>query len=196
MHYLQPDYILAREGDMRHLKGIGFCWLQCHDYDHQAVVATIQAGKQGKRWLKAYRRKQQEFLLQLPPQELRDDLTTAFIALQAAYEDPEAAKQHWHDWVSDKTWLLIKQHTSLRQAGQLHWCVSQCMQHTMYTLLKVDRTAHMVQVGKSIVADLAEGNVHEAFCHLKRWYRAATETQAQKCFQTMEKQTEEHVVLY
>ncbi len=26
LHYLQPDYILGREGDMRQLKGIGFWW--------------------------------------------------------------------------------------------------------------------------------------------------------------------------
>jgi hypothetical protein len=121
---------------------------------------------------------------------------TAFIALQATCEDPEAVKRHWHDWVSDKTWLLIKQHTSLRRAGQLRPCIGQHMQCTMYTLLKVDRTARTAQVGKLIVADLAEGNVHEAFHHLKWWYRAATETQAQPCFQTKEKQTAERVDLY
>jgi hypothetical protein len=26
LHYLQPDYILAREGDLRQLKGVGFQW--------------------------------------------------------------------------------------------------------------------------------------------------------------------------
>ncbi len=56
--------------------------------------------------------------------------------------------------------------------------------------------AHMSQVGKSIIPDLAKGNVHKAFCHLKGWYRAATETQAWPCFHTMEKQTAEHVDLY
>jgi hypothetical protein len=52
------------------------------------------------------------------------------------------------------------------------------------------------QVGESIVADLAEGNVHEVFCHLKGWYWAATETQARPCFQTMEKQKAERIDLY
>jgi hypothetical protein len=88
---------------MRQLKGVRFWWPQCHDSDHQAVVATIQAGKRGKRRLKAYRRKRQEFLLQLPPQELHDDLMTAFVVLQATCKDPEAAKQHWHNWVSDES---------------------------------------------------------------------------------------------
>jgi hypothetical protein len=37
------------------------------------------------------------------------------------------------------------------------------MQHAIYVLLKVDHTARMAQVGKSIVTNLAVGNVHEAF---------------------------------
>ncbi len=40
------------------------------------------------------------------------------------------------------------------------------------------------------------GNVHEAFCHLKGWYRAASNTQAKPCHQTMEHQTTEQVSLY
>jgi hypothetical protein len=102
---MQPDYILAKEGDMWQLKGVGFRWPRCHDSDHRVAVATIQVGKQGKRRLKAYRRKWQELPLQLPPQELQDDLTTTFVVLQATCKDPVAAKRHWRDWVSDKTWL-------------------------------------------------------------------------------------------
>jgi hypothetical protein len=167
MHYSQPDYFLSREGDMWHLKGVRFWWPQCHDSDHQAIVGTIQVGKREKRQLKVYwRRKWQEFPLQLPPQELRDE-TTAFIALQATCKDPEEVKRHWLNWVSDETWLLIKQRTSLRWAGWLRRCVGQRMQRAIYALLKVDRTACTAQVGKPIVANLAEGNVHEAFRHLK-----------------------------
>jgi hypothetical protein len=69
------------------------------------------------------------------------------------------------------------------------------MQCTIYTLLKVDRTARMVQVGESIVANLAKSKVHKAFCHLKGWYQVATETQARPCFQTMEKQMAERIDL-
>jgi hypothetical protein len=181
---------------MRQLKGIRFWWPRCHNFDHQAIVATIQAGKWGKRRLKAYWRKQQKISLQLPPQELRDDMTAAFVALQATCKDPEAAKRHWRNWVSDKMRLLIKWRTSLRWAGWLRWCIGQHMQCAIDALLKVDRTAHMVQVGKSINANLTKGNVHEAFCHLKGWYWLAMETQARPCFQTMEKQTAERVDLY
>jgi hypothetical protein len=38
--------------------------------------------------------------------------------------------------------------------------------------------------------------VHEAFRHLKGWYREASDTQAEPCFQTMERQTLERVELY
>jgi hypothetical protein len=178
------------------LKGVRFWWPQYHDSDHQAGVATIQTGKWGKRRLKAYWRKQQEFLLQLPPQELWDDLMTAFVALQATCKDLGAAKRHLRDWMSDKMWLLIKRRTSLCRAGRLRWCVGQRMQRAIYALLKVDHTACMVQVGESIVAGLTKGNVHEAFHHLKGWYQAAMETQARPCFQTMERQTVECVDLY
>jgi hypothetical protein len=115
-------------------------------------------------------------LLQLPPQELWDDLMAAFVAMQATCEDLKAAKQHWRDWVSDKTWLLIKRCTSLCQASQLRWCIGQRMQRAIHASLKVGRTAHTVQVGKSIIADLAKGNVLKGFCRLKGWYWAATET--------------------
>jgi hypothetical protein len=41
MHHSQPDYILAREGNMRQFRGVRFWWRRYHDLDHQAVVATI-----------------------------------------------------------------------------------------------------------------------------------------------------------
>jgi hypothetical protein len=81
--------------------------------------------------------------MQLPPQELQDDLTTAFAALQATCVEPEAVKRHWPDWVSADMWLLIKQGTSLRRAGQLGWCIGQCIKRTIYAVLKMDRTARM-----------------------------------------------------
>jgi hypothetical protein len=120
--------------------------------------------------------------MQLPPKELRDNLTTAFAALQATCKEAKVVKQHGHDWVSEGTWLLIKQHTSLRWVGRLRSCVGQCMQCAIHAALKVDCTALTAQVSDSIVADLDEGNVHKTFCHLKGWYRVATETQARPCF--------------
>ncbi len=70
---------------------------------------------------------------------------------------------HWRDWMSNSTWLLIKQRTLLRRGGQPRRSEGQRMQRAIHAALKRDRAAHTAQVGKSIVAELAKGNVHEAF---------------------------------
>jgi hypothetical protein len=51
-------------------------------------------------------------------------------------------------------------------------------------------------IGKAIKAELEKGDVQEAFRLLKGWYRAALETMACPCPQTMAGQTEERVELY
>jgi hypothetical protein len=70
------------------------------------------------------------------------------------------------------------------------------MQRAIHAALKVDHTVCTAQVSYSIVADLAMGNVHEAFHHLKGWYRVAMETQARPCFQNIKRLTAECVNLY
>jgi hypothetical protein len=47
-----------------------------------------------------------------------------------------------------------------------------------------------------IEAKLGGGNVQESFCHLKGWYRAASETTTRPCPQTMAKPMAERVNLY
>jgi hypothetical protein len=66
------------------------------------------------------------------------------------------------------------------------------MQRKIHSALQVDRAAHTSQAGDSIITELAEGNGHGPFHHLKVWYGMATETHARPCFQTMEKQMIEH----
>ncbi len=51
MHYLQPDYIFARERDVRRFRNVGFRWPRYHDSDHRAVIGTICTGR---RRLKEY----------------------------------------------------------------------------------------------------------------------------------------------
>ena len=75
---------------------------------------------------------------------------------------------HWRDWMSDSTWAMMKQRTSLRRAGQLRRAEGQCMQRAIHAALKRDRAPHTAQVGKLIDTDLAEGNIHEAFRHLNQ----------------------------
>ncbi len=47
-----------------------------------------------------------------------------------------------------------------------------------------------------IESEISGGNVQEALCNLKGWYRAASETQTKLCYHTMERQTLEWVDLY
>jgi hypothetical protein len=62
--------------------------------------------------------------------------------------------------------------------------------------LQKDWTDRTAKVGAAVEAELARGNVQEAFCHLKGWYRAATEMQAKPCYHTMECQTLKQVDLH
>jgi hypothetical protein len=70
------------------------------------------------------------------------------------------------------------------------------MKREIHAALKEDKRRLTVEVGEKIVAELGEGNVQEAFRHLKGWYRKAAETQAKPCHQTMEPQTDKRVELY
>jgi len=123
-------------------------------------------------------------------------MTHAFKKLKAACKEPEKTKAHWRNWMSDSTWAMIKQRTLLRWAGQLRQAEGQRMQRAIHVVLKTDRAARTAQVGELIVTELAKGNVHKAFWHLKGWYRNASETQAKPCFHTMERQMLEHAELY
>jgi hypothetical protein len=53
----------------------------------------------------------------------------------------------------------------------------------------------MSYVSTMIKSELTGGNVQEAFCHLKGWYRAASKTQAKPCYQMLERQTSERINL-
>jgi hypothetical protein len=145
---------MLRDRDCRRLVKVGFRWPRYHDSDPQAVVATIKSG--GRR-LKEYRTKRQKFPLRLPPVEQQDGLTQAFEALKATCAEPTMTKAHWRDWMSDSTWLLIKQRTSLRRAGQLRQADGRRMQSAIHAALKKDRTARTAGVGESIVAELPRG---------------------------------------
>jgi len=76
-----------------------------------------------------------------------DELTKAFKELKVACKEPETTKHHWRDWMSESTWLLIKQRTLLRQAGQLCRSEGQRMQRTIYAALKKDCVVRTAQVG-------------------------------------------------
>ena len=88
-------------------------------------------------------------------------MTRAFKKMKVACEEPETTKAHWCDWMSNSTWLLIKQRMLLRRAGQLRRSEGQRMQCAIHAMLKKDHAT--AQVGEAIAANLVKGNVHEAF---------------------------------
>jgi hypothetical protein len=161
MHYSQPDYILAREGDVRRFWKVGFCWPRYHDLDHRAVVAR---GRKGR--LKYHQKRWQQLPMRLPPGP-HNELTTAFEMMKAECIAPAVRRRNCRDWVSDATWLLIKQHTSLCQAGRLRRHEAAQIQRVIHRALHADREARTKSVGESISHKLAGGNVQEAFRHLK-----------------------------
>jgi hypothetical protein len=64
-HHSQPDYIMAREGDIWYFWKVAFRLPLVHNSDHRVVVATFRARK--TRWLTIYRRRRQRLPLRLPP---------------------------------------------------------------------------------------------------------------------------------
>jgi hypothetical protein len=84
----------------------------------------------------------------------------------------------------------------LCRTGCLCQMGGRCLHHQNGASLSKDRVDQTAQVGCAVKSKLAEGNVQDAFCHLKEWYRAALVTQAKPCYHTMEHQTLEQVNLY
>jgi hypothetical protein len=105
-HYTQPDYIMARAGDVSHFRGVGFRFPRFLHSDHRAVVANIRVGRKGR--LRTYRRSRQKFPLS-PPIGPKDENTTAFDALVAECDDPKpkGTPGKRKDWVSEATWRMI-----------------------------------------------------------------------------------------
>jgi hypothetical protein len=68
--------------------------------------------------------------------------------------------------------------------------------HLILASLRNDRVAGTKGIGNTIKGELAKGGVQEAFCLLKGWYRAASDTVVRPCPQMMARQTEEQVEFY
>ena len=192
-HHSQPDYILAREGDIRHFRKVAFRSPRVHDSDHRAVVATLRARR--SRQLTNYRRKRQRLPLRLAigPQDV---LTQQFEALKLQCEKADPKRRQGNDWISNETWRLISHRTMLRRTGQLCQTGGRKMQRQIWAALRGDRAARTAQVGEAIEHELTRGDVQEAFRYLKGLYRTATETTTRPCPQTMVRQTTERIALY
>ncbi len=124
----------------------------------------------------------------LPPEEEQGELTRAFGKLRKTCVEGERKKRKYGDWILPATWQLIEHPSMLRRTDHLCQVGGRRLSRRICASLTQDRVDRAVNVGSTIEAELAGGNVQEAFCHLKGCYRMATDTQAKPCYQTMERQ--------
>jgi hypothetical protein len=170
--YSQPDYVLGNKHIMKRLRRVAFCSPRFHDSDHRAVVATFWGWSVC--WLKSYQHDREE-----------TEHTKMFSCLVAECIKSELRKWHGNDWISDKTWALVGQWTALRRVGKLLCAEGRRSKCLIWASLHNDRAARTKGFGNAIEGELAKGDMQEAFCLLKGWYRVASETLARPCPQTM-----------
>jgi hypothetical protein len=159
-YYTQPDYFMARAGDIAQFRGVGFRFPRFLHSDHRAVVANIRVGRKGR--LKKYRRSRQKFPLSLQP-GLKDPNTALFDALAAKCVDPTPTRAPGKDWISEGTWKLIRKRASLLSSGRIRQTAARRMKREVHAALKEDKRRLTAEVGENIVTELGKGNVQEAF---------------------------------
>jgi hypothetical protein len=153
-HCSQPDYILAREGNIWYFQKVAFRLLLVHNSDHRAVAATFHARKTKR--LTKYRCRRQHFPLRLPPMP-HDKLTQIFEALKLTCKKAEPTKRRGTEWISAETWRLINHRTMLHRTGKLCQTGACHIQRQIWTTLRGDCHARTARVGKTIDAELAGG---------------------------------------
>jgi hypothetical protein len=173
-HQSQPDYCMAWGKDAKLFRNVAFWQPRLHTLDHWAVVASIVRGRHGQ--LKLYCRCPQRFPLQLPPVEEQDQQTHLFGELQKACEENGMMRQMKNDWILEESWRPLAHRATLRHTGRLCQTGGCCLNCQIGISLQKDWTDRTAMVGAAVEAELTRGNVQEAFCHLKGWYRAATES--------------------
>ena len=119
-----------------------------------------------------------------------------FEELKATVEAPSPRERRENAWISDATWEFVDRRAEMRKAGILCQREARRLQRKIRASLKADRQERARRAGEAANAELATGNIREAFRHLKGWYREAGEISPRPCLQTMEQQTAERVELY
>jgi hypothetical protein len=113
------------------------------------------------------------------------ELTHMFSCLAAECIKHKLHKRQGNDWIADKTWALVGQQTALQGVGKLTRAEWRRTKPLIWASLHNDRMACTKGVGNTIEAELAKGDVQEAFCLLKGWYRVALDTMLHPCPQIM-----------
>jgi hypothetical protein len=115
-HYSQPNYIMAREGDICYFRKVAFRLPLVHNSDHRAIVAIFRTRKTC--WLTAYPCRRQRLPLQLPPKP-HNELTHTFKALKLKCVEANHQSRGGNEWISVETWRLISHRSMLCRTGKL-----------------------------------------------------------------------------
>jgi hypothetical protein len=159
-HHSQPDYIMAREGDIWYFRKVAFRSPLVHNSDHRAIVATFHARKTHR--LTAYRHRRQCLPLRLPP-KLHDKLTHTFEALKLTCVKADPQSRGENEWISVETWCLISHRSMLRRTGKLCQTGGQRLWRKIWDALCGDCRAQTARVSSMIEAKLAGGTSKNPF---------------------------------
>ncbi len=113
--------------------------------------------------MKLYCQSCQRFPLHLPPVEEQDQLTRSFGELQNTCEEDATQWRMKYDWILEESWWLITHRVMLCRTGRLYRTGGPRMDRQIGVSLQKDRTDQTAKVGAAVEAELAGGNVQEAF---------------------------------
>jgi hypothetical protein len=131
-----------------------------------------------------------------PPSRGAGQADTPIWGFVKTCKENKPARRKVSNWILKESWRLIAHRAMLRRTGRLCQVGGCCIHCQIGASLCKDREDQTARVGCAVESKLLGGNVQEAFCHLKGWYRAVSEIQAKPCYHTMELQTSEWVNLY
>jgi hypothetical protein len=153
---------MAQGGDKKLFRNMVFWQPRFHDSDHRAILALIMRGRPGR--LKLYRQYRQTFPLQLPPVEEQDEQMRLFGELQKTWEEDVPTWRKRNKWILEESWPLIALWAMLHRTGRLCQTGGRCLHRQIGASLCKDQADQMAMVGSMVEAELAGGNVQEAFC--------------------------------
>lgn len=105
-------------------------------------------------------------------------------------------KKQREGWISDATWLLVDQRSSLRRNINHDRSEARRLTRKIKASLKTDRKARVAAAGTAIEADLNAGKLREAWGKLKGWYKEASGRAPSPSRQDLDTVTAERITLY
>ena len=156
------------------------------------ILAHLQEGNVKK--LNEYRRRRTRFPMKL--EEPATELEQQFELLKSTLEKPSARIRPKLSWISEHTWSIVDRRAALRKSGFLTKVLQRRLKREINASLKKDRANRALKAGNDIEAELAKGDMKEAWGIAKRWYRQASDTPPKPCYDSLEDQTVEREELY